>query len=199
MSRYWSDVVQQLVPYVPGEQPALAHPVKLNTNENPYPPSPRVVAAISRELGETGDTLRRYPDPLARALRETVAAHHRIKPEQIFVGNGSDEVLAHAFQALLKHDRPLRFPDISYSFYPTYARLYGIATTVVPLADADAGEVPRAFVVRKAAATPEELMAYVAEHVASYKKVRRLEFVDSIPKSPSGKILRRLLKDRPLA
>jgi acyl-CoA synthetase (AMP-forming)/AMP-acid ligase II len=70
---------------------------------------------------------------------------------------------------------------------------------VVPLADADAGEVPRAFVVRKAAATPEELMAYVAEHVASYKKVRRLEFVDSIPKSPSGKILRRLLKDRPLA
>ncbi|MBA9900820.1 histidinol-phosphate transaminase [Burkholderia cepacia] len=135
MSRYWSDVVQQLVPYVPGEQPALAHPVKLNTNENPYPPSPRVVAAIARELGATGDTLRRYPDPVARALRETVAAHHRIQPEQVFIGNGSDEVLAHAFQALLKHDRPLRFPDITYSFYPTYARLYGVETTVVPLAD----------------------------------------------------------------
>jgi histidinol-phosphate aminotransferase len=135
VSRYWSDLVQQLVPYVPGEQPALAHPVKLNTNENPYPPSPRVVAAIARELGDTGDTLRRYPDPLARALRETVAAHHRIKPEQVFVGNGSDEVLAHAFQALLKHERPLRFPDISYSFYPTYARLYGVRCEVVPLAE----------------------------------------------------------------
>lgn len=135
MSRYWSDIVQQLVPYVPGEQPALAHPVKLNTNENPYPPSPRVVAAIARELGATGDTLRRYPDPLARALRETVAAHHRIAPDQVFVGNGSDEVLAHTFQALLKHDRPLRFPDITYSFYPTYARLYGVQTKIVPLAD----------------------------------------------------------------
>ncbi|TCW82263.1 histidinol-phosphate transaminase [Burkholderia sp. SRS-46] len=135
MSRYWSDVVQQLVPYVPGEQPAHAHPVKLNTNENPYPPSPRVVAAIAHELGEAGDSLRRYPDPLARQLRETVAAHHRLSPDQVFVGNGSDEVLAHAFQALLKHDRPLRFPDISYSFYPTYARLYGIACQALPLAD----------------------------------------------------------------
>ncbi len=135
MSRYWSDVVQQLVPYVPGEQPALAHPVKLNTNENPYPPSPRVVAAIARELGEAGETLRRYPDPLARTLRETVAAHHGLKPEQVFAGNGSDEVLAHAFHALLKHDRPLRFPDITYSFYPTYARLYGVQYEAVPLAD----------------------------------------------------------------
>ena len=135
MSRYWSDVVQQLVPYVPGEQPALAHPIKLNTNENPYPPSPRVVAAIAHELGATGDSLRRYPDPLSRRLRETVAAHHGLKPEQVFAGNGSDEVLAHVFQALLKHDKPLRFPDISYSFYPTYARLYGVPCEVVPLAD----------------------------------------------------------------
>ncbi|WP_179401221.1 histidinol-phosphate transaminase [Burkholderia guangdongensis] len=135
MSRYWSDVVQQLVPYVPGEQPALAHPVKLNTNENPYPPSPCVVAAIARELGATGEALRRYPDPLARRLRETVAAHHGLTPAQVFAGNGSDEVLAHAFHALLKHDRPLRFPDITYSFYPTYARLYGVQYEAVPLAD----------------------------------------------------------------
>lgn len=134
MSRYWSDIVQQLVPYVPGEQPALAHPVKLNTNENPYPPSPRVVAAIARELGEAGETLRRYPDPLARRLRETVAAHHGLQPEQVFAGNGSDEVLAHVFQALLKHDKPLRFPDITYSFYPTYARLYAVRYESVPLA-----------------------------------------------------------------
>jgi len=135
VSRYWSDVVQQLVPYVPGEQPALAHPVKLNTNENPYPPSPRVVEAIARELGDTGNSLRRYPDPLSRRLRETVAAHHGLQPEQVFAGNGSDEVLAHVFQALLKHDKPLRFPDISYSFYPTYARLYGVQCDVIPLAD----------------------------------------------------------------
>ncbi|MGN8088547.1 histidinol-phosphate transaminase [Ralstonia sp. 22086] len=135
MSRYWSDIVQQLVPYVPGEQPAIARPIKLNTNENPYPPSPRVVAAISAELGQTGESLRRYPDPLSRRLRETVAVQVGLKPEQVFAGNGSDEVLAHVFQALLKHDKPLRFPDISYSFYPTYARLYGVQCEVVPLAD----------------------------------------------------------------
>ncbi|KVE38766.1 histidinol-phosphate transaminase [Burkholderia sp. TSV86] len=135
MSRYWSDIVHRLEPYVPGEQPALAHPVKLNTNENPYPPSPRALDAIRRELGETGDALRRYPDPVARRLRETVAAHHGLAPEQVFAGNGSDEVLAHAFQALLQHERPLRFPDITYSFYPTYARLYRIAYETIPLAD----------------------------------------------------------------
>jgi histidinol-phosphate aminotransferase len=135
VSRYWSDIVRELVPYVPGEQPALAHPVKLNTNENPYPPSPRALEAITRELGASGETLRRYPDPVARRLRETVAAHHGIDANQVFVGNGSDEVLAHTFQALLKHDRPIRFPDISYSFYPTYARLYGVQYETVPLAD----------------------------------------------------------------
>jgi histidinol-phosphate aminotransferase len=135
LSRYWSDIVHRLVPYVPGEQPVLAHPVKLNTNENPYPPSPRVVEAIRRELGDTGEALRRYPDPGARRLRETVAAHHGIRADQVFVGNGSDEVLAHAFQALLKHDAPIRFPDITYSFYPVYAKLYGIEYETIPLDD----------------------------------------------------------------
>jgi histidinol-phosphate aminotransferase len=136
LSRYWSDIVHRLTPYVPGEQPALAHPVKLNTNENPYPPSPAVLAAIRNELGETGESLRRYPDPTARKLRETVAAHHGLAVEQVFAGNGSDEVLAMAFLALLKHDRPLLFPDITYSFYPTYARLYDIDYRTVPLDDA---------------------------------------------------------------
>lgn len=135
MSRYWSDIVGRLTPYTPGEQPALAHPVKLNTNENPYPPSPRVVDAIRDELGATGDTLRRYPDPTARALRETVAAHHGIRAEQVFAGNGSDEVLALVFQALLKHDHPILFPDITYSFYPAYARLYDVAYRTVALDD----------------------------------------------------------------
>jgi histidinol-phosphate aminotransferase len=135
LSRYWSDIVHRLTPYVPGEQPALAHPVKLNTNENPYPPSPAVLAAIRGELGESGESLRRYPDPTARKLRETVAAYHGLAVEQVFAGNGSDEVLAMTFQALLKHDRPLLFPDITYSFYPTYARLYDIAYQTVPIND----------------------------------------------------------------
>ncbi|OTP75843.1 histidinol-phosphate transaminase [Caballeronia sordidicola] len=138
MSRFWSDIVNTLTPYVPGEQPALARPVKLNTNENPYPPSPRVIDAITRELGNNGDSLRKYPDPTARALRETIAQHHGLRAEQVFVGNGSDEVLAHTFQALLKHDTPIRFPDITYSFYPVYAQLYGVAFNAVPL-NADFG------------------------------------------------------------
>ena len=135
MSRYWSDIVHRLTPYVPGEQPALAHPVKLNTNENPYPPSPRVLDAIRRELGETADALRRYPDPSALKLRETVAAYHGIRAEQVFAGNGSDEVLALTFQALLKHDKPLLFPDITYSFYPTYAKLFEVDYRTIALDD----------------------------------------------------------------
>jgi histidinol-phosphate aminotransferase len=135
LSRYWSDIVHRLTPYVPGEQPVLAHPVKLNTNENPYPPSPRVLEAIRRELGETGESLRRYPDPTARKLRETVAAYHGIRAEQVFAGNGSDEVLALVFEALLKHDQPLLFPDITYSFYPTYARLFEVDYRTIALDD----------------------------------------------------------------
>ncbi|BAN21993.1 histidinol-phosphate transaminase [Caballeronia insecticola] len=133
MSRFWSDIVHRLTPYVPGEQPVLAHPVKLNTNENPYPPSPRVVEAIRRELGDDGASLRKYPDPTALALCEAVAKHHGLRIEQVFAGNGSDEVLAHAFQALLKRDRPIRFPDITYSFYPVYAQLYGVEYETMPL------------------------------------------------------------------
>ena len=120
---------------MPGEQPPLEHPVKLNTNENPYPPSPRVLEAIRKELGDAGESLRRYPDPTALKLRETVAAYHGIQPNQVFAGNGSDEVLALTFQALLKHDKPLRFPDITYSFYPTYARLFDVDYRTIPLDD----------------------------------------------------------------
>jgi histidinol-phosphate aminotransferase len=135
LSRYWSDIVHHLTPYVPGEQPVVAHPVKLNTNENPYPPSPRVLEAIRQELGDSAESLRRYPDPTARKLRETVAAYHGIHAEQVFAGNGSDEVLALTFQALLKHDKPLLFPDITYSFYPTYARLFEVDYQTIPLDD----------------------------------------------------------------
>ncbi|CAH2929611.1 MAG: Histidinol-phosphate aminotransferase (EC [uncultured Paraburkholderia sp.] len=118
---------------MPGEQPALADPVKLNTNENPYPPSPRVLAAIRQELGDAGESLRRYPDLTALQLRQTVAAYHNIRADEIFAGNGSDEVLALTFQALLKHDKPLLFPDITYSFYPTYARLFDVDYRTIPL------------------------------------------------------------------
>src|ERR1700721_743718 len=130
MRRFWSRLTHELSPYVPGEQPRMAELVKLNTNESPHGPSPRALEAIR---GEATDTLRLYPDPQAPALRAALAAYHGVRPEQVFVGNGSDEVLAHAFAALLKHDAPLLFPDITYSFYPVYCRLFGIAYEAVPL------------------------------------------------------------------
>jgi histidinol-phosphate aminotransferase len=130
MSKFWSPFVKELVPYVPGEQPKLAKLVKLNTNENPYGPSPKVVGAIQAELN---DTLRLYPDPNADRLKQTIAQYHGVKTSQVFVGNGSDEVLAHAFHALFQHGRPLLFPDVTYSFYPVYCGLYGIDFEALPL------------------------------------------------------------------
>ena len=129
MSRFWSPVVHRLSPYVPGEQPKREGLIKINTNENPYGPSPMVRAAIEAVL----DRLHLYPDPRAMALREAIAARYGVKPEQVFAGNGSDEVLAHIFQALLKHDAPILFPDITYSFYPVYCGLYGVSYQEVPL------------------------------------------------------------------
>jgi histidinol-phosphate aminotransferase len=133
MSKFWSPFVKDLVPYVPGEQPKLSRLVKLNTNENPYGPSPQAIAAMQAELG---DNLRLYPDPSGERLKQAVAAFHGVRTEQVFVGNGSDEILAHAFHGLFQHDQPLLFPDISYSFYPVYCGLYGIGYRSVPLDDA---------------------------------------------------------------
>ncbi|MFA7239449.1 MAG: histidinol-phosphate transaminase [Sulfuricellaceae bacterium] len=132
MSRYWSAVVHGLTPYVPGEQPKLPDLVKLNTNENPYGPSPKALEALRLEVA---DSLRLYPDPRADRLREAIAGFHRVTPDQVFVGNGSDEVLGHAFLALLKHDLPLLFPDITYSFYPVYCGLYGIEYRQIALTE----------------------------------------------------------------
>ena len=132
MSRYWSTTTHGLIPYVPGEQPALDHLVKLNTNENPYGPSPRALAAIR---AATEDTLRLYPDPDAKALKAALANRYEVSPTQVFVGNGSDEVLALAFIGLLKHERPLWMPDVTYSFYPVYCGLYGIEYRQIPLDD----------------------------------------------------------------
>lgn len=132
MSKFWSPLVSQLKPYVPGEQPKMERLVKLNTNENPYGPSPRVLEAIGAQLDER---LRLYPDPESEQLRSVIAGYHGVSPEQVFVGNGSDEVLAHIFQGLLKQDRPILFPDITYSFYPVYCGLYGVESRLVPLTD----------------------------------------------------------------
>lgn len=132
MSKFWSDVVHKLTPYVPGEQPKLNNLVKLNTNENPYGPSPKVIEALK---AEAADTLRLYPDPNSDALKAAIAETYHLNANQVFVGNGSDEVLAHVFQALLKHDKPLLFPDITYSFYPVYCGLYGIDYQTIPLAE----------------------------------------------------------------
>ncbi|OZI23526.1 histidinol-phosphate transaminase [Bordetella genomosp. 9] len=130
MSRYWSPVVAGLSPYVPGEQPKLANLIKLNTNENPFGPSPKVLAALRAACD---DSLRLYPDPASDRLRQAIARHYGVALPQIFVGNGSDEVLAIVFQALLNQDAPLRFPDITYSFYPVYCGLYGVRYEVIPL------------------------------------------------------------------
>jgi histidinol-phosphate aminotransferase len=132
MSKFWSNIVHKLTPYVPGEQPKLINLVKLNTNENPYGPSPKVIEALKLEAA---DTLRLYPDPNSDALKAAVADVYHLNSNQVFVGNGSDEVLAHVFQALLKHSRPLLFPDITYSFYPVYCGLYDIEYQTIPLAD----------------------------------------------------------------
>lgn len=130
--RFWSEHVEKLRPYVPGEQPRGWDVLKLNTNESPYPPSPQVLKALA---GISGEDLLRYPDPQATELRKALADAHDLSPEQVFVGNGSDEVLAHVFFGLFRRPGQLLFPDISYSFYPVWAELYGIDYARVPLRD----------------------------------------------------------------
>jgi histidinol-phosphate aminotransferase len=120
----------RLQPYTPGEQPRVANLLKLNTNENPYGPSPAVIDAIRQA---TDDSLRLYPDPASNRLREAIARRHGLEPSMVFVGNGSDEILAHAFRAFFVQDRPLLHPDISYSFYPVYCTFFGIEAIRVPL------------------------------------------------------------------
>ncbi|MFC4306542.1 histidinol-phosphate transaminase [Cohnella boryungensis] len=129
MSRFWSELTASLVPYVPGEQPKDQRYIKLNTNENPYPPSPKVIEALRHAANAD---LRLYPDPSCDALRETVASYYGLGKEQIFVGNGSDEILAFAFPAFFTAAKPILFPDVTYTFYPVYAQLYGLSYETVP-------------------------------------------------------------------
>jgi len=132
MSQFWSPIVHALTPYVPGEQPKVSNLIKLNTNENPYGPSPKVLELLKKQ---SSDALRLYPDPNATELKEAIAKYYNVDIETVFVGNGSDEVLAHTFAGLLKKEKPLLFPDISYSFYPVYCGLYEIEYEQIPLND----------------------------------------------------------------
>lgn len=130
MSKFWSPFVKQLVPYVAGEQPKMNRLVKLNTNENPYGPSPKALAAMQAQIN---DDLRLYPDPNGEVLKQAIADYYQVSPKQVFVGNGSDEVLAHAYHAFFQQGKPLLFPDISYSFYPVYCGLYRVEPKPIAL------------------------------------------------------------------
>jgi len=128
--RFWSSRIQDLEPYIPGEQPKDRVFIKLNTNENPYPPSPKVLEAIRSAADET---LRLYPDPEASQLRQTIAEYHGLTPEQVFCGNGSDEVLAFAFRAFCGAGQPVAFADVTYGFYKSQAALFDLDVKIIPL------------------------------------------------------------------
>ncbi|MFC6334968.1 histidinol-phosphate transaminase [Paenibacillus septentrionalis] len=130
MSKYWSPLTASLEPYVPGEQPKDKTYIKLNTNENPYPPSPNAIAAMKAVINED---LRLYPDPNSEMLIQALAKQNGLSPKQIFVGNGSDEILAFAFASFFDPSKPVLFPDITYSFYKVYAKFYGITPKLIPL------------------------------------------------------------------
>ena len=132
MSKFWSNKTKSIEPYVPGEQPKDKKYIKLNTNESPYPPSPKVIEAIKNAAN--GD-LRLYPDPNCEKLRETIGEYYDLNKDEVFIGNGSDEVLAIAFQAFYNPEEPIVFPDITYSFYPVYADLYNISYRLAKLTE----------------------------------------------------------------
>lgn len=130
MSTLWSPLVRELEPYTPGEQPQIDGLIKLNTNESPYPPSPRVHSLMTTD---TIAKLRLYPDPNSKKLKQTIANYYDVKPAQVFVGNGSDEILALVFMAFFQQEKPLLFPDITYSFYKVYCQLFRIDYETIPL------------------------------------------------------------------
>lgn len=130
MSKFWSPLAHSLEPYVPGEQPKDKSYIKLNTNENPYPPSPKAVQAMREAVNAD---LRLYPDPTCEALVKAAARYYNVSPKQTFVGNGSDEILALAFAAFFNPAKPVLFPDITYSFYKVYAKLCSLEAKLIPL------------------------------------------------------------------
>ena len=128
----WEENVRKVIPYVPGEQPKEKNIIKLNTNECPYPPAPGVKKLLEEyEI----DILRRYPDTAAQPLTNCLAEYYHVKPEQVFVGIGSDDVLAMAFLTFFNSQKPILFPDITYSFYDVWADLFRIPYEVQPLTE----------------------------------------------------------------
>ena len=132
-TRLWSSKARNLSPYVPGEQPQHDNLCKLNTNENPFPPSPKVGEAIAKVLEQQAGDLRFYPAPESDDLRAALARLYDLDVNQVFVGNGSDEVLALVFASFFLKERPILAPDISYSFYPVYAQTFGIHLVKIAL------------------------------------------------------------------
>lgn len=132
MNDLWKKNLRDIEPYVPGEQSKDRDIVKINANENPYPPSPKAVEALKNF---DTDRLRFYPQANATALKQAIADFYEVKAENVFVGNGSDDVLALAFQAFFNGDKPIAYPDITYSFYPVWCRLLGIEYVNYPLDD----------------------------------------------------------------
>ncbi|MCM1234916.1 MAG: histidinol-phosphate transaminase [Ruminococcus flavefaciens] len=130
MNQYWSRRIRNIVPYTPGEQPRDRQFIKLNTNECPYPPSPQAIEAIRAGAGYS---LRLYPDPECLELRTAIARREGLDVSQVFCGNGSDEILAFAFQAFFDPDREVVFPKITYSFYPVYTDFFGLKRREVPM------------------------------------------------------------------
>lgn len=128
--RPWENYIRDVVPYVPGEQPQGDGIIKLNTNENPYPPAPGVLKALKEMDGEQ---FRKYPDPSSNVLVEELAKIHGLEKNQIFVGVGSDDVLGMAFLTFFNSKKPVLFPDVTYSFYPVWARLFGIPYETIPV------------------------------------------------------------------
>ena len=143
-TRLWSSKARNLSPYVPGEQPQHANLCKLNTNENPFPPSPKVGEAIAKVLEQQADDLRLYPAPESDDLRSALAQLYSLDVNQVFVGNGSDEVLALVFASFFLKERPVLAPDISYSFYPVYAQTFGVELVQIAL-EADFSIDPDAY------------------------------------------------------
>ncbi|MFQ3573726.1 MAG: histidinol-phosphate transaminase, partial [Thermodesulfovibrionales bacterium] len=129
MSIYWRPFLRTLTPYVPGEQPQETDFIKLNTNENPYPPSPKVFEAINRALND----IRKYPDPEGNALRKAISEYYNVSPGEVFVGNGSDEILAFSFMAFFMNGGKLLYPDITYTFYSVYSKIFDVNSLIIPL------------------------------------------------------------------
>ena len=130
MSQFWNDKIKSISPYVPGEQPKDKKYIKLNTNENPYPPSPNVIKSVkSMDI----ESMRLYPDPDVTLLKDEIAKYFNLTREQIFVGNGSDEILAFIFMAFFNKQDKVYYPDITYSFYPVYSDLFDLTEVQIPL------------------------------------------------------------------